>query len=108
MSFARLNAVARVAVVALVVLVGSSQVAHAETIFLSCGSWSTLTVDLTNNTVDGMPASITPLSIDYTYNKGDFPVNIHIDRTTGVLTFEHHGHRFTEGTCTTVSQPPTK
>lgn len=107
MSFVKPNGGVRVALVALVVLVGNSQVAQAETIFLKCGSY-TYTVDLTNRTVDGEPAFITPLFIDYTNNKGDFPVKVHVDRTTGEMTGEHHGHSFSDGICTTVSQPPTK
>jgi hypothetical protein len=89
MSSAKLNGVLRVILAASAVLAVSSQVARAETIFLKCGS-SNYVVDLTNSTVDGKPATITPLSIDWVHDASGSgitaEIRFHIDRTTGALT----------------------
>lgn len=108
MSFLQLNRAVRVMPAASALLLLSFQVAQADTIFLKCGNMDTLTVDLTNKTVDNVPASITPLSIDWSDTTGAFVLHLHIDRTAGTLTMEHHGHAYAAGTCAPVSQPPTK
>ena len=85
--------------------------AHAETIFLKCGEYSTWTVDLTGSTVDNIPANITPLAIDWETGPaqgGAFVVHFHIDRVAGTQTVEHHGQTFPPVPCTAVSAPPTK
>ena len=82
--------------------------AQADTIFLKCGTFNIFTVDLTNKTVQNIPASITPLSIDWQNTGGEFVVHFHIDRAAGTLTVEHHGQNFPPDTCAIVSQPPTK
>lgn len=116
------------ALVALTLLVASSQVARAETIFLKCvgqenyNTMFTFSVDLTNRTVNGKPADITPLSVSWhtsSIGGGITADTLHsIDRTTGIYTFRtvYHapeGDRIADGTkspfsCTQVSAPPTK
>jgi hypothetical protein len=86
----------------------ASGAARADTIFLKCGSFDPFVVDLTKNTVNGFSARITPLSIDWTNTAGAFPVNNHIDRSTGTMTMEHHGTTFPPDNCSTVSAPATK
>ena len=81
--------------------------ARAETIFIKCGDFNVITVDLTAKTVNNIPASITPISIDWETH-GAFVVHIHIDRTAGTETFEHHGQRGRPYACKTVKKPATK
>lgn len=75
----------------LTVLMASSQVALAETMYLQCGQ-TKLTVDLTNNTVDNSPATINPTAIDWSVSWPPYPDGstasgqFHIDRTAGTLT----------------------
>lgn len=85
----------------------ASNSARAETIFLKCGTFNVITIDLTNKTVDNIPASITPTSIDWETH-GAFVVHIHIDRIAGTETFEHHGQTFAPEPCKTVKKPATK
>ena len=108
MSFSKIPGSVAVILAALVVMAVSPQLARADTLFLKCGTFSPLTIDLTRNTVNNIPANITPISIDWTNSQGEFPVNLHIDRVAGTLTFEHHGTHFGPETCAAVSQPPTK
>jgi hypothetical protein len=99
-----------------------STAAQAETIFLKCGSFDLLSVNLTNHTVNNRPASITPAAIDWHIKKqissnesGD--THWHIDRVAGTFTlsnvvFRPNGNNLnlptTTGTCTAVSKPATK
>jgi hypothetical protein len=96
MSFVKSRGSVRMLLVALAMLLASSQTARAETIFLTCtgeGNPITFTVDLTNNTVDNLPAAIDATSIDWqkTYTpEGGKPCDIageknHIDRTSGTF-----------------------
>ena len=103
MSFFKLNGSAGVMLVTLAMLMASSQGASAGTIFLACPSAvntdaATLTVDVTNNTVNNYSAKIDTTSIDWEHNvpcedcTGPFAVTkpvrqtYHLDRTTGTLT----------------------
>src|SRR5271157_591995 len=65
MSFLKLNGRICVTLAALAMLAASPQAARAETIFLKCGSWDVAAIDLTNRTVNNIPADITPVSIDW-------------------------------------------
>jgi hypothetical protein len=121
MSFVKLNGGARVALATLAILVASSQVARADTIFLQCDT-HTYTIDLTNDTVDNHPATINPTAIDWQttqdFGNGGSAINYnHIDRTAGTARYGHTVH-FPNGvvkdldaqtaSCTKVSAPPTK
>ena len=105
--------------VCLAASIGAS--ARAQTIFLTCGT-SSITVDLTNNTVNNFPAKINATAIDWQsqkpYPSGQTAIAYwHIDRIAGTAT-----HYFTlSGTagkpvtsavetesCTRSSRPPTK
>lgn len=90
----------------LVVLIAMSAAAQAEVLFLKCGEFDIITVDLTKSTVAGIPARITPLSINWD-PPGDFPVHDHIDRSAGTMRTVFKRTDVTE-TCTAVSQPETK
>jgi hypothetical protein len=123
----KLTSVVGVALVALAMLVVSSQTARAETIFLICNvgtNTKTFTVDLTNNTVNNLPAAIDATSIDwkktYTPDGGKScdiaGENNHIDRTSGtwqtIATIHfcngvEHTWPPTTGTCTKGSAPAT-
>lgn len=63
----------------------ASHSAQAETIFLKCGPMDMITVDLTNHTVNNLPANITPVAIDWHNGNAYSDVNFHIDRTAGTL-----------------------
>lgn len=110
----------------LVTSLAASGAARAETIFLTCTGLyptSTITVDLTNNTVNNYPAKIDATSIDW--REGPVPANEgmtmtrvrHIDRTAGTVTgytsFDKEGN--SQGAsatltvaCSADSAPPTK
>jgi hypothetical protein len=111
------------ALVVLTLLVASSQVTWAETIFIKCvapehpnSGGPTYAIDLTNHTVDGKPATITPLSINWSDSNQYGDVTYSIDRATGIYTTStvYHmpsGDRHMPEyhcTCTQVSAPPTK
>jgi hypothetical protein len=123
MSFVKLHGAVRIMLAALAVVAISSQAARAETIFLQCGQGS-FTVDLTNNTVNNLPATGNATGIDWqvtqsfstprgtettvTYNP--------LDRTAGTLTNYFTlqwpgGNNSTPPStisCTLGSRPPTK
>ena len=90
--------------------------AQAETIFLKCGD-GTLSIDMTNHTVDGKPANITPLQIDW-HNVNQYgDVHVVIDRTAGTMTtsgtyFRPEGNVpipcIAPVSCSVVDQPATK
>jgi hypothetical protein len=100
-------------------LMASSPVS-AETIYLQCSSYKTFTIDLTNSTVDNLPATINATAIDWQFkgvvaNKPGltFVDNRHIDRIAG--TFSHYATDSTGDSshwdpvpCTVISAPPTK
>src|SRR5260370_1155680 len=121
MPFVKSNRGLCVALVALVLLLATSQIARANMIYLNCGS-DTFTVDLTNSTVDNNPATISTTAIDW--QRTDYPQpggsalnHFHIDRTTGTFTRYFTAH-FPNGVvrdsplvtqpCTVGSQPATK
>lgn len=91
--------------------------AEAETIFLQCSNTymnQTFSIDLVNNTVDGNPATITPILFHWVRkNDNGSSTSFNIDRTTGILTLQANipgvGQTgvVTE-TCTAVSAPATK
>ena len=68
-----------------------SPAARADTIYLKCGSYD-FTVDLKNNTVNNLPATINTTAIDWV--KGPYDAGsgytgkeyYHIDRTIGTVT----------------------
>ena len=89
---------------------------RAETIFLTCNQ-GTFTIDLTNKTVNNLPATINATSIDWevhtTYpdDGTTYSGQVHIDRTSGLMTssgtlcFGSGGYK---GTCRPgPSGPPT-
>lgn len=86
MSFSKLNGSASAMFVALAMLVAGPQVARAETIFLKCGQMNMITVDLTNKTVNNIPANITPVAVDWNNRNQYGESHFHIDRTTGEMT----------------------
>ena len=86
MAFFKLNDGVRVTLASLAVLLASSQMAIAETIFLKCDQMDMFTVDLTKHTVNNGPANITPIAIDWDNINKFADVHLHIDRATGVLT----------------------
>jgi hypothetical protein len=110
----------------LITTLTASGAARAETIFLTCPGLyptSTITVDLTNNTVNNYAAKIDATSIDW--REGPVPANEgmtmtrvrHIDRTAGTVTgytsFDKEGNVHGSGAtstvaCTAGSAPPTK
>jgi hypothetical protein len=70
----------------------ASSAARADTIFLQCGT-DAITVDLTNNTVNNIPATINATAIDWSPHIGATTTpglsateQNHIDRTTGTFT----------------------
>ena len=101
----------------LATVLAAASPARAETIFLKCGQMNLLAVDLTNHTVDGKPADITPIAIDW-HNANQYgDVHLHIDRTAGTLTmsgtyFRPEGNipipQGVPDTCTAESAPATK
>jgi len=122
MSFLKVTRPARVTLVALAIVVASSQIARAETIFLKC-SEGIYTVNLTKSTVDNHPATINETSFDWVVNwPPDQGTNstsqFHIDRTAGTLdvvitTCFRNGicrqlPRVPPSTCTKASAPSTK
>lgn len=106
MSFLKLNGSTGAALVALVMLAVSSQAALAETIYLKCGSFNPLVIDLTKQTVNSYPANITPLSIAWDQNNQAGNEHYEIDRAAGTLRMSG----FVPGTdtCTKISAPATK
>jgi hypothetical protein len=81
-----------------VATLATSMSAHAETIYLTCtgggagpGVDGVHTVDVTNNTVDGLPATVTATTISWTIKIGsnipgvDGDEYYSIDRTAGTL-----------------------
>jgi len=96
--------------------------AQAETIFLKCGAFDLLSIDLTKHTVNNRPADITPAAIDW-HIKKDVSSNEtsdthwHIDRVAGTfvvssVVFMPNGNNLnippTSGTCAAMSKPATK
>jgi hypothetical protein len=69
-----------------------SGAAQAETIFLQCSNTDMkmlFAIDLTNNTVDGNPATITPILFHWVRkNDNGSSTSFNIDRTTGTLTLQ--------------------
>lgn len=59
----RLGRIAAITLCGLAMPLAVSLPAQAETIFLKCGD-GTMSIDMTNHTVDGKPANITPLQIE--------------------------------------------
>ena len=102
-------------------LIGATA-AQAETIFLKCGSFDLLSVDLTNHTVNNRPASITPAAIDWHIKQqvsSDETADNHwhIDRVAGTFMLSHvvfrpNGNNLNlpseTGTCTVTSKPVKK
>ena len=90
MSFLKFNGGTCVTLVVLAMLVAISQAARTEKILLKCDGYAgILTIDLTNQTVNDMPAKITPTAINWdVQGKVDANIHIynHIDRTTGAWT----------------------
>lgn len=86
-----------VALAVLAATLGTASAASAKTMFLNCnlgGDEESITVNLSNNTVDNTPAKITLTSIDWNI-PGEILVGgqrkastdtFHIDRKTGVYT----------------------
>ena len=114
MSFLKLSGRTCVTLAALAMLAASPQAAWAETIFLKCGSWDVAAIDLTNRTVNNIPADITPVSIDWDKVSKGGGVHVHIDRVKGTMTvsgtYKAGNTPITPmtDTCTVVSQPQTK
>jgi len=100
----------------LVTALASPMLAQAETIFIKCKNIETFSIDLTNNTVNNIPANIRPTAIDWEIvnQYGDF--HFHIDRTLGTLTtsgtyYKSDGsHPIPQSTvsCAAVDQQTTK
>ncbi len=101
--------------------------ASAETIYLSCqgdgeATARTVTVDLTNKTVDNHPSSIDATSIDWNWVLGSADgrtsgvVYAHIDRVSGAYTWRiaytydgrPNGEGHTHGNCRVGEAPQTK
>ena len=80
--------------------------ALANTIIFQCGT--RFTVDLKNNTVNDLPATINATAIDWQLTPGPADdtgvIYYHIDRTTGILT-ENFAHHLPNGS--TQSDDPT-
>jgi hypothetical protein len=73
-------------------VLADSGAAQAETIYLRCTNTQMnmlYAIDLTNNTVDGNPATITPILFHWVrkFENGSF-TTFNIDRTTGTLTLQ--------------------
>jgi hypothetical protein len=94
------------ALVAFALLAATCPPARAETIFLKCGSFNPFAVDLTNQTVNAFPATITPIGIDWDQNNQYGNQHYHVDRSTGILTMS--GHVRGTDTCSKISAPSTK
>lgn len=100
----------------LVTALASPMLAQAETIFIKCKNVETISINLTNNTVNNIPANIRPTAIDWEIvnQYGDF--HFHIDRTLGTLItsgtyYRSDGnHPIPQSTvsCAAVNQPTTK
>lgn len=105
----------RAALIALAMLVASPHAARAETTFLKCGQ-NTFAIDTTKQTVNGYPATVTPLAIDWERSNNVGDVQHHIDRTNGTYTsygvyHSAHGDKpFPPDTysCAKISAPATK
>ena len=73
-------------------VLADSGAAKAETIFLQCSNTNMnmkIAIDLTNNTVDGNPATITPILFHWVRkNDNGSSTAFNIDRTTGTLTLQ--------------------
>jgi hypothetical protein len=91
--------------------------ARANTIFLKCQNLTDpLAVDLTNNTVNGKPVTITPIAIDWDNVNQYGDGHQHIDRATGAITTSGTHYRpdgnipipQSTTTCDAVSVPSTK
>jgi hypothetical protein len=95
--------------------------AQAETIYLKCTDASareigTFPIDLTNHTVGGLPAVITPISIEWDANNENADAHYSIDRETGIIivrSTEHMPNRDIvmspfRGSCAVVTAPVTK
>jgi hypothetical protein len=108
-----------IGIVAAIILAtaADSVAAQAETMFLRCSNANMnllFAIDLTNKTVDGNPATITPILFHWIRkdDNGSFTA-FNIDRTTGTLTLQAtipgvgQTGVVTE-TCTPESAPPIK
>ncbi len=91
---------------AFVCLAAAFSSARADTIYLKCGVMGPFVVDLTKQTVDGVPASITPISIDWDRNNQYGSQHLHVDRSTGTLRMS--GHVSDTMPCNKISAPTTK
>jgi hypothetical protein len=73
-------------------VLADSGAAEAETIYLRCTNTNMdmqFAIDLTNNTVDGNPATITPILFHWVrQNDNGSSTAFNIDRTTGTLTLQ--------------------
>jgi hypothetical protein len=73
-------------------VLADSGAAEAETIYLRCTNMNMdmqFAIDLTNNTVDGNPATITPILFHWVrQNDNGSSTAFNIDRTTGTLTLQ--------------------
>jgi len=120
MSFFKLNGTVRVMLAASAVLAASSHSARAETVFLKCGELTVYAVDLSNGTVDNLPAAINVTTISWVRNSSGSGITAqvyhYINRTTGVLTrwITYHWRGHTESSarrdlsCAVGGPPPRK
>src|SRR6516225_1915225 len=76
----------RIAFLVAAVALATSTATHAEMLYLKCGDYNLFAVDLTNHTVNGKPAEITPISIDWHTVNSFGDSHMHIDRAAGTLT----------------------
>jgi hypothetical protein len=112
-----MNRPSKVALLALAVASLCATAARAETIYLKCPPEMAepYVVDLTNNTVNGVQAVVTPISIDWDMNNNVADIHHHIDRAAGTETMTGIVHlggdrpapTFTSP-CVSVSAPAAK
>ncbi len=115
-----MNRTSKIALLALAIAPLCATAVQAETIYLKCWAdddpGAPLVIDLTNHTVNGEPAVVTPVSIDWDANNSVIDTHYHIDRATGTETVTgiiHHGgeDRIAPSLthqCVSVSAPATK
>ncbi|HJW40769.1 MAG TPA: hypothetical protein VJ476_06000 [Rhizomicrobium sp.] len=118
----------RVAGLAVLAMTCSGAARAGQILYLTCdNNMGTHTVDLTNNTVDNLPANINPTAIDWqksgmtaTPAGGDsypYVLQFHVDRTTGIASM--HGSATisggqtqnfgdASGSCVAGAEPATK
>jgi hypothetical protein len=71
--------------ITLAAMMAVSTAAKADTIYLKCENFFPFAIDLTNKTVNGNPATITPIAIDWVNVNQTGEIHSHIDRTNGTL-----------------------